>query len=101
MYAIRSYYVTDTQVQPGAEYEASSLATKRLETSQQLMAEMINASPEEIVIGPSTTMNIYVLAHALWPWFRPGDEIIVTNLDHEANSGAWRRLAELGVIVKA
>ncbi len=93
-------YMTDTQVQPGAEYEASSLATKRLETSQQLMAEMINASPEEIVIGPSTTMNIYVLAHALWPWFRPGDEIIVTNLDHEANSGAWWRLAELGVIVK-
>lgn len=93
-------YMTDTQVQPGAEYEASSLATERLATSQQLMAEMINAAPEEIVIGPSTTMNIYVLAHALWPWFKPGDEIIVTNLDHEANSGAWRRLAELGVIVK-
>ena len=93
-------YMTDTQVQPGAEYEASALATKRLQTSQQLIADMINASPEEIVIGPSTTMNIYVLAHALWSWFRPGDEIIVTNLDHEANSGAWRRLAELGVIVK-
>jgi cysteine desulfurase family protein (TIGR01976 family) len=93
-------YMTDTQVQPGAEYEASWLATERLATSQQLMAEMINAAPEEIVIGPSTTMNIYVLAHALWPWFKPGDEIIVTNLDHEANSGAWRRLAELGVIVK-
>lgn len=93
-------YMTDTQVQPGAEYEASALATKRLQTSQQLIADMINASPEEIVIGPSTTMNIYVLAHALWSWFKPGDEIIVTNLDHEANSGAWRRLAELGVIVK-
>lgn len=93
-------YMTDTQVQPGAEYEASALATRCLQTSHQLMAEMINASPDEIVIGPSTTMNIYVLAHALRPWFKPGDEIIVTNLDHEANTGAWRRLAELGVIVK-
>ncbi|MFQ5936863.1 MAG: cysteine desulfurase-like protein [Acidiferrobacterales bacterium] len=93
-------YMTETQVQPGSPYPASALAAERIAHSQRLMAEMINASPEEVVIGPSTTMNIYVLAQALWPWFRPGDEVIVTNLDHEANGGAWRRLAERGVIVK-
>jgi selenocysteine lyase/cysteine desulfurase len=64
------------------------------------MAEMINAAPEEIVIGPSSTMNVYVLSHALRAWFKPGDELVVTNLDHETNIGAWRRLTELGVVIK-
>lgn len=93
-------YMTDTQVQPGAAYQASALATERVAHSQQLMAKMINAELEELIIGPSTTMNIYVLAQALRHWFKPGDELIVTNLDHEANSGAWRRLADFGVVVK-
>ncbi len=64
------------------------------------MAEMINAAPEEIVIGPSSTMNVYVLSHALRAGFKPGDELIVTNLDHETNIGAWRRLAQTGVVIK-
>ena len=57
------------------------------------MAAMINASPNEVIVGGSTTINMYVLAAALKHWIAPGDEIILTNLDHEANSGAWRRLA--------
>jgi cysteine desulfurase family protein (TIGR01976 family) len=93
-------YMTETQVQPGAAYPASALATERIDESQRLMAEMINATPEEIVIGPSSTMNVYVLSHALRSGFKPGDEVIVTNLDHETNIGAWRRLAQTGVVIK-
>lgn len=93
-------YMSETQVQPGALYPASEMATRRIAEGQRLIAEMINAAPEEVVIGPSTTMNVYVLAQALRPWFRPGDELIVTNLDHEANIGAWRRLAEHGITVR-
>lgn len=96
---VRSY-MTETQVQPGAVYAASALATERIDESQRLMAEMINAAPEEIVIGASSTMNVYVLSHALRPGFKPGDELIVTNLDHETNIGAWRRLAQAGVVIK-
>jgi cysteine desulfurase family protein (TIGR01976 family) len=93
-------YMVETQVQPGAAFSASARAAERIAESQRLMAAMINASPDEIVIGPSTTMNVYVLSHALKDWFRAGDEVIVTNLDHEANNGAWRRLAEVGVVVR-
>ena len=93
-------YMTETQVQPGAAFPASALAAERHAEAQRLMAEMINAAPDEVIIGPSTTMNVYMLAQALRPWFSPGDEIIVTNLDHEANIGAWRRLAEFGVEIK-
>lgn len=93
-------YMGETQVQPGGVYESSILATDRIARSQRLMAEMINAAPDEVVIGPSTTMNIYVLSQAVRHWFKPGDELIVTNLDHEANIGAWRRLAEFGAVIK-
>ena len=93
-------YMSETQVQPGASFGPSALAAERMAQGQQLMAQLINADPREVIIGPSTTANIYVLAHALRPWFEPDGEIIVTNLDHEANSGAWRRLADSGVTVK-
>ena len=93
-------FMTESQVQPYACNPLSQLSTERLDGARRLMAEMINAAPDEIVIGPSTTLNVYVLAQALRPLFRPGDEIIVTNQDHEANSGAWRRLDEFGVTLR-
>ena len=93
-------YMTETQVQPGASYEASARAAERMADGQRLMAAMINAEADEVIIGPSTTANVYVLAQALRPLFGPGDELIVTDLDHEANNGAWRRLAGCGVTVR-
>ena len=93
-------YMTECQVQPGAAYPASARAAEMIAESHRAMAAMINAAPEEVVIGPSTSMNVFLLAQALRPGFREGDEIIVTNLDHEANVGAWRRLSGEGVTVR-
>jgi selenocysteine lyase/cysteine desulfurase len=50
--------------------------------------------------GPSTSQNTYVLAHAFAETLSPGDVVIVTDQDHEANSGAWRRLAARGMEVR-
>jgi cysteine desulfurase family protein (TIGR01976 family) len=93
-------FMTESQVQPAALNPLSALSTERLDAARRLMARMINADTDEIVVGPSTTLNVYVLAQALRPLFREGDEIVVTNQDHEANSGAWRRLAEFGIVVR-
>jgi cysteine desulfurase family protein (TIGR01976 family) len=93
-------YMRETQVQPGGSYPASATAATRIADGQRLMAEMIGAAADEVIIGPSTTMNVYVLARALGRMFRPGDEIIVTNLDHEANIGAWRGLADDGMVIR-
>ena len=95
-----SEFASNTRVQPGYPYAPSARAAEILAENERLMTAMINAEPEEVLIGPSTTMNVYVLSHALAPLFSPGDEVIVTNLDHEANNGAWRRLAEHGISVK-
>jgi selenocysteine lyase/cysteine desulfurase len=53
-----------------------------------------------VSFGPSTTANTYVLAQAVRRWLEPGGAIVVTNQDHEANSGPWRRLAEDGIDVR-
>ena len=95
-----SAYMTEYQVQPGAAYPASARAAEMIAESHRAMAAMINAQPEEVVIGPSTSMNVFLLAQALRPGFRQGDEIVVTNLDHEANVGAWRKLAAAGMTVR-
>ena len=58
-------YMTETQVQPGGAYPASARAAEKMAESQRLMAAMVNADPDEIIIGPSTTMNVYVLSHAI------------------------------------
>lgn len=93
-------YMRETQVYYGADFAQSREATKRITAGKTVLAGLINAEPGEVVVGSSTTANVYVLSHALRPWFAEGDEIVVTNLDHEANSGAWRRLADTGLTVR-
>ena len=92
-------YLRQLKLQP---YHASPAATKAgqwMDSSYQALAPWLNVRPDEIYFGPSTSQNTYVLAQAVWGWIKPGDEIIVSNQDHEANGGVWRRLAERGVVV--
>ena len=66
----------------------------------EIIPSTFNAKPEQIHFGPSTSQNTYVLANALRPYWNEGDNIIVTNQDHEANIGAWRRLENSGINVR-
>lgn len=93
-------YMSQTQVQPNWNFASSKLATERITRGKHLMAEFINADHDEIVLGPSTTLHVYLMAQALRPLFTAGDEIIVTEQDHEANIGAWRRLEEFGLTIR-
>jgi selenocysteine lyase/cysteine desulfurase len=89
-----------TKVQPYGPYPASRRAGALMDESFERLATCLNVDRDEVHFGPSTSMNTYVLANALRPLMGSGDEIIVTNQDHEANSGAWRRLAETGITVR-
>ena len=93
-------YMGHWQVQLGASYRHSAMATALVAEGRRAMARLVNASPEEIVLGPSSTANVHTLARALLPRFSPGDEIVVTNLDHEANVGAWRALQAEGLVLR-
>ena len=88
------------KVQPYGPWGPSIEAGEAMDRSRDLFAAMLNADPDEIHFGPSTTQNTYVLAQALRPLLQPGDEVVVTNQDHEANIGAWRRLSEFGAVIR-
>ncbi len=89
-------FMTSTKVQPYAEYPMSKIAGENMDKATELFAKMINAKSNEILIGGSTSINLYVLSNALKKYVNPGDEVIVTNQDHEANISPWRRLSENG-----
>ena len=93
-------FMISTKVQPYAEYPMSKIAGDNMDEATELFAKMINANNKEIIIGGSTSVNLYVLSNALKYSLKPGDEVIVTNQDHEANISPWRRLAEVGANIK-
>ncbi len=93
------YYI-ERKVQPYAPYSASGLAGEEMDEARARMALMLGVATHEVSFGPSTSQNTYVLAQAVRKWLKPGQAIIVTNQDHEANSGPWRRLADEGVEVR-
>lgn len=88
-------------VQLGASYGASQRAGERVLAARRAIAQMVNAAQDDqIVMGPATTALIGTLVAALRPGLQAGDEVIVTETDHEANIGAWTRLAQDGVVVR-
>ena len=93
-------FYTERKVQPYAPYDASRLGGEEMDEARRRLAEMLGVATDEVSFGPSTTQNTYVLANAVRRWLKPGQSIIVTNQDHEANSGPWRRLAEEGITVR-
>ena len=96
-----SEYLLTTSVQTGAGYEHSQRATSRLMEARAKIARLLGAArPEEIVLGPSTTVLAQFLARAMEGRLKPGDEIVVTNFDHESNIGPWRALEKRGIVIK-
>ncbi len=93
-------YMSRYQVQVGASYPRSREAGARIAAGRAAAAALVNAAPDEVVLGPSTTVNLQTLRRALAPGLAPGDEVIVTDLDHESNIGAWLPLRERGVVLR-
>ncbi len=88
------------KVQPYSHYEASRLGGEEMDEARTRLAARLCVEPDELSFGPSTTQNTYVLAQAFAEWMQPGDAVVVTNQDHEANSGPWRRLAKRGIEIR-
>lgn len=93
-------YMSRIQVQTGASYELSVAASAAIAEGRGVAARLVNADEDEIVLGPSSTALVQRLASALRPTWKEGDEVIVTNLDHETNIGAWRALEATGIRVR-
>lgn len=93
-------YLLSTNVQLGATYDVSRRAGERVQEGVRAAAALVGADPDEIVLGSSSTQLTSNLARAMEPLLQPGDEVVVTNADHEANISPWLRLEARGVAVK-
>lgn len=82
-------------------YPASIETDEAILEARRALADWIGGSPEEIVFGANMTTLTFHLGRALGREWGPGDAIVVTELDHHANSDTWRALAkERGVEIR-
>lgn len=96
-----SGYLLYHNVQLGASYKVSAEAGRKLKYATSRIAELLNTSKdEEVVIGSSTTMLLRILSLTISKQWEKGDEIIVTDTDHEANVSPWMDLRDHGFRVK-
>jgi cysteine desulfurase family protein (TIGR01976 family) len=97
--AISDYLRRDNANTDGA-YATSRRTNAVLASARAAMADYLNCDAEEIVFGPNMTTLTYAMSRAIGRDLGPGDEILVTRLDHDANVSPWLALEEKGVTVR-
>lgn len=97
--AIRDYFLHANANTCGA-FLTSRRTDEMLAGARSAMADFLNCASEEISFGPNMTTITFALARAIGRELKPGDEIVVTTLDHDANVAPWRALEERGVVVR-
>jgi selenocysteine lyase/cysteine desulfurase len=93
-------FYRERKIQPYGPHDAPRLGGEEMDEARARMAALLGVETDELSFGPSTTQNTYVLAQAFRQWMQPGEVIVVTNQDHEANSGPWRRLEADGIEIR-
>ena len=93
-------FYTHNKVQPYSPFPAAEKAGIAMDESLELISGMLNVSSSAIHFGPSTSQNSYTLAQALRESKPARKTIIVTNQDHEANTGVWRKLEKSGFVIR-
>jgi len=94
-------YLTETNANHGGAFYTSRESDAIIQEARQAAADFLNASsPSEIVFGANMTSLTFHISRSLAHWLKPGDHIIVTRLDHDANITPWTIIAEeTGAIV--
>ncbi|MER9250928.1 cysteine desulfurase-like protein [Mesorhizobium sp. M0598] len=91
-----------TNANLGGFFETTVAAQDIVDEAHLAMADFLGAaSPQEIIIGANMTTLTYHMSRTLGRTMKPGDEIILTRMDHEGNVSPWLQLAEdLGLVVR-
>ncbi|MFC2078827.1 cysteine desulfurase-like protein [Candidatus Bipolaricaulota bacterium] len=98
--AFARYYAEANSNAHGA-FEFSRRTDDTVSSARAALADFLNANrPEEIVFGQSMTSLTFNLSRAIGRTLSAGDEVIVTNLDHDANVAPWVALEEMGAVIR-
>ena len=99
--AIKKYYEEDNANVHRGVYNLSLKATMAYERAHEIVAKFIGAKFEEVIFTKGTTESLNLLAYSLGKKLQPGDEIVLTEMEHHANLVPWQQLAkEKGLILK-
>jgi cysteine desulfurase family protein (TIGR01976 family) len=98
MDAVQKYFIEANANTYGA-FLTSRRTNDTISGSRAAMADLFNCSPEEVVFGQNMTTITLGLARAIGRELKPGDEILLTVLDHDANYSPWKALEEKGVVI--
>jgi cysteine desulfurase family protein (TIGR01976 family) len=97
--AVRDYYERSNANTCGA-FATSRRSDSMIASARGAMADLFNCASDEVFFGPNMTTLTFALARAIGRDLQPGDEIVVTTLDHDANVAPWRALEERGAVIR-
>ena len=98
--AISNYLSRDNSNTSGA-YATGRRTDAMISDARGAMADFLHCAADEVVFGPNMTTLTYMISRAIGRELKPGDEIVVTRLDHDANCSPWLQMAEdRGVTVR-
>ena len=93
-------YLARNNANTGGAYPTSRNTDRMIAEARAAMGDFLNCAADEVVIGPNMTTLTYAMSRALGREFGPGDEIVLTLLDHDANFSPWKALEEKGVTIR-
>jgi cysteine desulfurase family protein (TIGR01976 family) len=99
IHAISNYLRRDNANSGGA-YPTSRRTDAIIAEARSAMADFLHCAADEIVFGLNMTSLTYAMSRAIARELAPGDEILVTRLDHDANVSPWLALEEKGVVIR-
>src|SRR6266403_174149 len=99
MDAVQNYFLNANANTYGA-FLTSRRTDEMIRSARVAMADFFNCDSNEVVFGQNMTTITFALARAIGRELKPGDGIVVTTLDHDANVAPWRALEEKGVIIR-
>jgi cysteine desulfurase family protein (TIGR01976 family) len=96
-----SNYLRRDNANTGGAYATSRHTDAMIAEARAAMADFLHCAADEVVFGPNMTSLTYAMSRAIGRELNPGDEILVTRLDHDANVSPWLQMAEdRGVTVR-
>src|SRR6202795_4990371 len=99
MDAVQKYFLEGNANTYGA-FLTSRRTNEMISAARSAMADLFNCSSEEVVFGQNMTTITLGLARAIGRELKPGDDILLTILDHDANYSPWKVLEEKGVVIR-
>lgn len=95
-----SSYLTHANANTHGAFATSARTDDAITAAHAAMADFLGCDPDEVIFGANMTTLTFMLSRSIGREIQPGDEIVLTRLDHDANFSPWKALEERGAVIK-